>query len=356
MNILVYAYLNDNFGDDLFVKILVEKYPKHSFCIFNMGNGKTDFLRKKYNVTIKDVPVGVKVINLITRKIWNRNLAYEYISKSFDGFILIGGSMFIENLGWEKRCSQITSLVKSVTFKSIMGINFGPYRSRDFFLKHCELFKEFNDICFRDEKSYTLFEKLPNTRKGIDIAFALKPDCGLMNKGYTVISVCNFKTTLNTQDKKNYIRTIQALCKRLHNLQKKVILIGLCINEGDNLIINEIKSGLSYEIETKNYIGNLDEIIKIFAYADRIFATRFHSMIMGLLMQKVTIPLIYSEKMKNVLDDIKFKGLYYNVNDLENMDFDTCINTSYVCNISKYLEYKNIEFSYLDNLLIGDYE
>ena len=46
----------------------------------------------------------------------------------------------------------------------ILGANFGPYITQDFFDKYFFLFSKCHDICFRDSYSKELFKNLDNVR------------------------------------------------------------------------------------------------------------------------------------------------------------------------------------------------
>lgn len=79
--IFILAYARRNLGDDLFIEMLLKRYPQVSFYI-NVENPEHATLFKKFpNIT---------VINEKERNLTKQN-ADEY-----DGYIYVGGSIFME--------------------------------------------------------------------------------------------------------------------------------------------------------------------------------------------------------------------------------------------------------------------
>lgn len=58
----------------------------------------------------------------------------------------------------------------------IIGSNVGPIRSNEFIETISNIFKNAQDVCFRDSNSYELFKDMPTTRVATDIAFSLNTE------------------------------------------------------------------------------------------------------------------------------------------------------------------------------------
>jgi colanic acid/amylovoran biosynthesis protein len=70
------------------------------------------------------------------------------------------------------------------------------------------------------------------------------------------------------------------------------------------------------------YRGNIEEALDTIGDSQVIVGTRFHANILGFLMNKVVIPIAYSDKTTNVLSDLKFSGKIFDIRFKEGLSFD----------------------------------
>ena len=85
-------YLNNNLGDDLFAKIISEKYPNTKFVIASYVNQKSNFTNIK-------VITGFcfRAVNKILKILTNKKVTIENIlAKKYKRTLVLGGSLFIE--------------------------------------------------------------------------------------------------------------------------------------------------------------------------------------------------------------------------------------------------------------------
>ena len=71
--IFVKAYLNQNLGDDLFVDILVKRYPQHNFMIIVPNKNYYHFSKYK-NVKLIKLNKVKKLINFLSFKLIDKNI------------------------------------------------------------------------------------------------------------------------------------------------------------------------------------------------------------------------------------------------------------------------------------------
>lgn len=126
-----------------------------------------------------------RVINLLMRnnisfpffkKEIIRNFNKEYSDQVIDGFIRIGGSIFIQRK-IEKFYPEVEFFkywIKSKTTAPLffLGCNFGPYLDENYFNEYRNIFSKAKDVCFRDNYSASLFENLSNVRVAPDIVLS----------------------------------------------------------------------------------------------------------------------------------------------------------------------------------------
>src|SRR5699024_10628833 len=95
-----------------------------------------------------------RLSNYILRKLKFNFTVREIIARKYDAIVHIGGSIFIQKDNWNKSKKSKT-LSNSMPY-FVLGANFGPYTDHLFYKYHYELFKNYRDICFRDNYSYQL--------------------------------------------------------------------------------------------------------------------------------------------------------------------------------------------------------
>ena len=329
---LVIGYMNANFGDDLFFKILFERYKKVKFYFFPpselLKQYKRTFrhnrnvifydqdefyLRSKEEVGDDSVPI--YLFPMILEK-----------AKEADFYINIGGSIFIQNPDWKEddRFKIKEALGKKPSF--IVGCNFGPgdKEYHDYFEKW---FKNFDDVCFRDKKSYKQFNNLNNTRIADDIVLvgANKNKKSPMNKktiGISVIDVENYPEI--AKSKEIYLKFITNIIKIYKKKDYKISLFSFCKKDGDLKAIYEILERIddNKNIKVVSYEGNINRVISEWKSNKYIIATRFHAVILALKYKQIFLPLVYSNKTSDYLKDIDRSIRTVDINSLKNININ----------------------------------
>src|SRR5690554_6271667 len=88
--ILVIGYASINLGDDLFFKILFEKFPDHKFYFL---------AKKEYDSVFEHQNLSIIDDSILYRFLWRykRSLLFRILARKLDGCVIIGGSIFMEN-------------------------------------------------------------------------------------------------------------------------------------------------------------------------------------------------------------------------------------------------------------------
>jgi colanic acid/amylovoran biosynthesis protein len=343
--VLVRAYTYCNLGDDLFLKILVERYPEVQFRIIAPVSYEKIF--KKYkNVVITQISnfsllnrLMLKLIGFVSlqkkESILLNNSKKFYMKESglSDGYIYIGGSLFMQS---EKGYNLADTINKAITMifhdkpKFIIGANFGPYSTDSYVDYYRAIFVDYNDICFREQYSKDIFNDLSNIRFCPDVVFQLSlPEICKEEKsvGFSLIDISWRKNLSQYED--NYLQFINQIITESFNDDRSIYLFSFCEKEGDESVISKVISALPIDFRNKinviTYNGNIDEFLNQYAKVESMFSTRFHSMILSSLLDQNIFPIIYSEKMTNVLNDLDYKGVFSKISDLNVENTSECL-------------------------------
>lgn len=326
--IFVFAYTNFNLGDDLFIKILCERYTDTKFILCAPKDYRKNFDYLNNLVVIPSDSFVIKIVNYILLKLLNISIR-EIIANTCDGIVNIGGSIFMQSENWKKKIKRRKKVLKRPFF--LLGCNFGPFTDENYYTEYKEIFKSYTDVCFRDRYSYELFKELKNVRYASDIIFQLKKNKFKQENNEIAISVIkpSFRKELKNLDRAYYDK-IRDIIIYFSNCGYKINLLSFCKNEGDEEAIEEILKILpdTYvnNVEKIFYRNNINDILNVIGTAKYIIATRFHSMIIGWVYNKPVFPIIYNKKMTNVIKDIQFKGESIDIQNISELTVEDLIS------------------------------
>jgi colanic acid/amylovoran biosynthesis protein len=357
---MINAYTNFNLGDDLFIKILSERYPNTRFFLYAPKKYNLYFKESKNIKIIPNDSIFNRGVNFIFRFLKIQMSIKKLVSKSCDAIVNIGGSIFMQGENWKETFESNKSMrAKNKPF-FVLGANFGPYSESEFYLNYKELFQEYTDICFREKKSFELFNDLNNVRWADDIVFQIQKQAIEQAVNNIVVSVIkpSIRKHLSKYDDIYYSK-IKEIALLFIEKGYNVTLMSFCDNEGDreaideiiNLIPNEFLSKVSKHL----YELNIEETLNIIASSKFIVATRFHSMILGWVYNKPVFPIVYSEKMTNVMEDLGFQGLYTKINNIEFLkpeEVFQCMKTNRI-DVSMQVKSAEKHFEKLDEFLVN---
>lgn len=357
--VMIYAYTYFNLGDDLFIKVLCERYPHVKFYIF---------APKPYKDTFKDLPnltiypsnsFVIRGIDVLWRWFKTYHFSRRTVAKTCDASVHIGGSLFIQSDSWKNELNYTKALyIKNQPF-FLLGANFGPFSHWEFYMEHKKIFKQYSDICFREHYSYDLFSDLQHVRQADDIIFQLQPPQTEQNSNKVIISV--IKPSIRKHLKgynDRYYETIKEIALYLIDQGYHVTLMAFCQYEQDDQAINHILQLVPdhylKHMSTYTYTSHLEEALLTLSQACFIIATRLHAMILGWIFKKPVYPIVYSDKMTHIMQDIGFMGPYTTFKQLENLspqDVYNSIHTNPV-DIREQLKHSEKQFEKLDQFLL----
>lgn len=311
-SVFSYAYTNLNLGDDLFLHKLFSSYPDIRFVLYAKKPYRQIFSGYR-NVTVHESDSRAM---RICRKLRIDGRIRWRISHECDYAVLIGGSVFKEDSKWAQQHLWYRDLFDHDRLY-FLGCSWGPCKTARFKEDMTGIFSDVKDICFRDQNSFDTFSALPNVRYAPDILFGLdwSPYGQIPQEKQVMISVINCRSDSAELHAyaQAYNRFVAQLTERFSGLGYHVVFCSFCEGQGDLAAAEEIRSllppGVLETTSVLNYCGtNADEILGCIAASEYVVATRFHAMILGMVAGKKVLPLIYHVKLRNVLEDLSFRG------------------------------------------------
>lgn len=317
MKVFIMAYARKNFGDDLFVKMLLDKYKKVDFF---MKVNNYEFLKEldKYE--------NLHVLNGDdTDEKLNKMKVEEY-----DAYVYIGGSIFMEggkvyNLSpkfydFVKRCKK-----KNIPFCYISS-NYGPYQTQEYFDLSRENFKTCTDICFRDKYSYNLFKDIKSVRYAPDFAFSYKMPNTSKIPNSIGISLINLDIRKKLEKvKDDYYNCLVNNIKQYIENGNTVYLYSFCEHEKDEVTVDRLLEEFNHnpKIVGVKYDGNVDKFLETYGKMEYMICARFHAMVLSCVARQKIYVMSYSNKIDNVIEDLK---LDLPILQLKNISKDIVIN------------------------------
>lgn len=347
MVVFLNAYIKKNLGDDLFIKLLSDRYKNHSFLI----SSKAKYLNQDDLVFYSD---NTK-IDYILKALSLGNLSFQSINmRKTDFSVLIGGSLFIERdySGLKKMIYKMMHISK---YDYIIGTNFGPYKTQRFLNTYRKVFKYSKDVCFRDKYSYDLFKDIKHCRYAPDILFSLDTSSyNIVSNKKVVFSVIDCYRRFSPEIADNYFKKIVDMILYFRENNYDICLMSFCKKEGDEDAIKRILDMIydKKNIETYFYDGNLDEALNIISSSEIIVGTRFHANVLGMVFGKKVIPISYSDKTAHMLQDLGFNGVSYDIRKINSFDITKLHNLEdNIIDISKTKKEAELHFRELDKIL-----
>jgi colanic acid/amylovoran biosynthesis protein len=330
------AYAHLNLGDDLFMDIIFKRYPDVQFYVECDSETFKSFFNQYSNVSAIIVNK-----NLLTRAIgfakkrflpglWKQSFRkyYKSVFEKVDAIVVIGGSMFMQSTNKLDKDFDISVYrLKDEFFPEkpifFLGGNFGPFTSAEYKAAYDDIFGKATDVCFREKYSYNLFSELSSVRVQPDIVFSYQMDFVPVQTpksvGFSIVPAA--KAKLNIQEDV-YCEKYAEMINKFIEEDYTVKLFSFCEREGDEQTINNIISKLKNtdKVNKVFYNGDVDSFLKEYSSVESIFCGRFHALILSMVFNQKIIPMSYSKKMVNILEDIKYDNIIIDLSDFISYD------------------------------------
>lgn len=317
MNICLKGYIDRNFGDDMMIRIAAYYLKEHTLWL----NIPRDELFIPYMDTpnikkLQDAPIDIK----------------------FDLNLTVTGSGFLTKQGkiaaYYFIKETLESIVKDANIpKAVIGCNIGPFSGKitEFFMKI--KLNSYSLITVREQFSKKYLDtniKKPYNALFPDIVFAMPDewipkvdkDNALGISVYRRMSESNFE----------YYNKICSIADTfIEQTGKKVLLFAFNIESENDLaaaytVKHLMKHGDNAEIIA--HTGNGDNIIYNLMRCSCIITARFHMLVMAIRLGIPFVPVSYSNKSVNILEDMGYRGRIFNIEEFNSEEILKSIQTA----------------------------
>lgn len=319
--ILLFAYTKVNLGDNLFIYLLLKRYPNIDFYIH--------VVEKEYENVYKNFD----------------NLHYIYEGRDinkvnieeFDAYLYIGGSIFMESEYGMHEIKEFNKFIKKCKENNkkffYMSCNFGPYKTQEYVDLARKNFSLCDGICFRDKKSYNLFKDIPSVRYAPDMAFSFNIDKEKYKMKEKTIGISVISLEIREKLKHlegQYNDFIKRIIIKFAKRDYKVCLFSFSQFEKDDEAIKKIIEMVPEEykdkVEVVLFDSDIEQYLEKYAKMEYMVCSRFHAMILSILFGQKIYNLTYSKKQDNVIKELK---LFRKYQQIQNMTFETVLRNWY---------------------------
>ncbi|MFI3117680.1 polysaccharide pyruvyl transferase family protein [Streptococcus suis] len=332
--VFVYAYINKNLGDDLFLKVLKDRFPNREFTVFVSDKNEASYL-EKYGFNVWKYSRFCRRFDKVCYKLFKQTPFLKRELSKYNETLIIGGSMFMEEGRWQDNYYYYDRLQQLSRKITVVGANFGPVKTDYFLSAYQELFSKFDGIVFRDKPSLEYFEGFDNISLAPDAVFNLElPTAEKENiVGISVVNLAN-RPALQ-QYEMAYVSFMKKIIGSFLSKGYRVHLLSFCEAEGDLDMCDSLKQEFNDDVTLIAYNGVIDQFLDLFASYSYVVGTRFHSMILGWLSGAKVLPIAYSSKTINVIDELNPDSFYIEISNLP--EDSTLIDDSW------FSEFQNLE-------------
>jgi colanic acid/amylovoran biosynthesis protein len=327
MNALIDVYLDNNLGDDIMGETLINYLQNKGIKCYLLAND--DFTYSNFINKFS----GVNIVGELSKNIIKEN--------KIDLYIRIGGSMFPHNTIKEGVFRYLT-LYKYKMMKRngvkiyILGCNVGPFKSSIGVRATKGIIKLSDLITCRDKETLEFISKIKNKDYFIfpDIVFSRKDLRRSVKRENDVLGISMYTGYTSSLRKYNFaysnmmINIINRYLEIKRNGKVKLFVFDSGYNSDyptAHRVYNNIND--KNRVRIIDYNGNIKDFMDEYNKCSVMIGTRFHSIVLSLLFNIPVLPVIYSNKTRNILNDLNYKGPKIEITNCEDINIDNVIQS-----------------------------
>ena len=307
MKILLEAYLDRNFGDDLFVTVLTDHYVEHQFYLMD------------------DESKGASLVNCSKHGNLHTVTEEEALAQinQFGAYVFVGGDFYPPYYSrYVGRVQRAKGIHENGGIVLVLGASLYKDYPVDSLPNVREFFAQVDVATFRDSVSYGQYKKMMPASCAFltsDMMFALadmpqtvleeKPDIRIL--GISIRKVMN----ISAEKYSEYCKFIAQLVTTHLNRDPRNEVRFLAFSTGSyddrdtaEHILEMLSRALQERTEIVEYSRDVFAFINSVDMCDAVISTRFHALCTALVLGKPFFPINYEAKVFNLLEEIGYTG------------------------------------------------
>lgn len=306
MRILLDAYFDNNFGDDLFIDTLLCRYPDMTFYTFWRGAPDAVLGRAWRFPNLVILPGGCDLL----------------ADEPYDAYIMIGGDVLPNGIDYSQR---IRSMSRTKTHGGLVAmLGFSLYTDYDEkTASDLRQMAELSDvIVIRDAYSAARFRAIApwaHVVEAADMAFSRLMEEGWPRKkgGEEILGLIPRRRLYATEEQHDaYCRRQAAIASRYLQTRPGGRVRILCFSTGeydDRITARDIMermcpADLSERTDVISHEGSLMDFADDVAACRALVPTRFHGLVLALRARIPFVPVPYEVKLTSLLDELSYEG------------------------------------------------
>lgn len=301
MRILLDAYFDNNFGDDLFIDLLLKRYSHALFYTFWKDTPQCVLDRASEISNLVILPRGCMM-----QKNWN-----------FDAYIMIGGDVLPNGIDYSERISGMRNVKACGGYVAMLGFSLYEEYEEKTIRDLREMAEIADSIVIRDKISANRFKELvpeANVVAATDMVFTADfrlEECGKDN----VLGIVPRRKLYSTEEEHlAYCRSMAQIADAYieKNVDCGVRFLAYSTGEYDDRavaldIIRLMKDPAKAEVI--GYEGDITNFLEKIASCKALLPTRFHGLVLALIFRIPFVPVPYEVKVKQLLEELDYKGV-----------------------------------------------
>lgn len=314
MKILLDAYFDNNFGDDLFVSIILERYPNAQFYVF--------WNKQMPGVLARAMEFPNLTILPGTCQMQER--------MPFDAYIMVGGDVLPDGMDYSGRIAGMRRVKEQGGFVAMLGFSlykeYGEKTRGDL----AQMANLADSIVTRDQASARLFRELvpgAEVLEATDMVFAARSGAGIVSaagsiedKRQPILGMAPRRRLYSSDEEHEaYCKGMAAVADEwlAERSDGKVRLLAFSTGEYDDRetcqkimdLMREDTEHSEKRAETEAYTGDVKAFQQSLAACTAFVPTRFHALVFALILEIPFVPVPYEVKLTQVLDEIGYEGI-----------------------------------------------